>query len=226
MYSAKCGILPDQEWNLCLLHWQADFLPLSHQKSSNYDLWQVSFYGFSFFGDGLFFPQFSSVTQSCLTLRNPMNHSTPGLPVHHQLPEFTQTHVHWVGDAIQPPHPLLSPSPAFKLSQHQGLFQWVNSSHEVAKVWEFFPSSMFLFMKNFYYLTYCSKKFMNLRKKNLYGSPIYEISLISICIHILDVVFSLGAVNSSVPFLQRPTNIRQCLSVYFYSHLLFPNSLL
>ena len=105
-------------------------------------------------------------------------------------------------------------------------FQWVNSSHEVAKVWEFFPSSMFLFMKNFYYLTYCSKKFMNLRKKDLYGSPIYEISLISICIHILDVVFSLCAVNSSVPFLQRPTNIRQCLSVYFYSHLLFPNSLL
>ena len=68
--------------------------------------------------------QFSSVTQSCLTLCNPMNHSTLGLPVHHQLPEFTQTHVHPVGDAIQPSHPLLSPSPpAPNPSQHQGLFQ-------------------------------------------------------------------------------------------------------
>ena len=67
-----------------------------------------------------------------------MNHSTPGLPVHHQLPEFTQAHVHRVGDAIQPPHPLSSPSPpAPNLSQHQGLFQWVNSSHEMAKVLEF-----------------------------------------------------------------------------------------
>ena len=63
-----------------------------------------------------------------------MNRSTPGLPVHHQLPEFTQTHVHWLGDAIQPSHPLSSPSPsAFNLSQHQGLFQWVSSSHQVAK---------------------------------------------------------------------------------------------
>ena len=68
--------------------------------------------------------QFSSVAQSCLTLCNTMNHSTSGLPVHHQLPEFTQTHVHWVNDAIQPSHPLLSPSPlALKLSQHEGLFQ-------------------------------------------------------------------------------------------------------
>ena len=79
--------------------------------------------------------QFSSVTQSCLTLCDPMNHSTSGLPVHHQLPEFTQTHMHWVGDAIQPSHPLSSPSPlAPNPSQHQGLFQCVNSSHEVAKV--------------------------------------------------------------------------------------------
>ena len=70
------------------------------------------------------FIQFSSVAQSCLTLCNPMNHSMPGLPVHHQLPEFTQTHVHRVGDAIQPSHPLLSPSPhAPNPSQHQGLFQ-------------------------------------------------------------------------------------------------------
>ena len=66
----------------------------------------------------------SSVAQSCPTLCNPMNGSTPGLPVHHQLPESTQTHVHWVGDAIQPPHLLSSPStPALNLSQHQGLFQ-------------------------------------------------------------------------------------------------------
>ena len=67
-----------------------------------------------------------------------MNCSMPGLPVHHQLPEFTQTHVHWVGDAIQPSHPRSSPSPpALNLSQHQGLFKWVNSSHQVAKVLEF-----------------------------------------------------------------------------------------
>ena len=76
--------------------------------------------------------QFSSVTQLYPTLCNPMDYSTPGLPVHHQLPEFTQTHVHWVADAIHPSHPLSSPSPAFNLSQHQGLFQWVSSSHQVA----------------------------------------------------------------------------------------------
>ena len=71
--------------------------------------------------------QFSSVAQSCPTLCDPMKRSTPGLPVHHHLPEFTQTHVHWVGDAIQPSHPLLSPSPtAPNPSQHQSLFQWVN----------------------------------------------------------------------------------------------------
>ena len=82
--------------------------------------------------------QFSSVTQSCLTLCDPMNRSTPGLPVHHQLPELTQTHVHRVSDAIQPSRPLSSPSPpAPNPSQHQSLFQWVNSSHEVAKVLEF-----------------------------------------------------------------------------------------
>ena len=81
--------------------------------------------------------QFSSVTQSRPTLCNPINCSMPGLPVHHQLPESTQTHVHWVGDAIQPSHPLLSSSPALNLSQHQGLFQWVSSSYQVAKVLEF-----------------------------------------------------------------------------------------
>ena len=82
--------------------------------------------------------QFTSVAQSCLTLCYPMNHSTPGLSVHHQLPEFTQNHDHQVGDAIQPSHPLSSPSPpALNLSQHQGLFKWVSSSHQVAKVLEF-----------------------------------------------------------------------------------------
>ena len=81
--------------------------------------------------------QFSSVTQLCPTLWDPMHRSTPGLPVHHHLPEFTQTHVHWVSDAIQPSHPLSSPSsPAPNPSQHQSLFQWVNSSHEVVKVLE------------------------------------------------------------------------------------------
>ena len=89
-------------------------------------------------GKILYCTQFSSVAQSCPTLCNPMDCSTPGLPVQCQLLEFTQTYVHWVGDAIQPSHPLLSPSPpAPNPSQHQCLFQWVNSSHEVAKVLDF-----------------------------------------------------------------------------------------
>ena len=86
-------------------------------------------------------PWCGSVQFSCSfvsTLCDPMDCSTPGLPVHHQLLELAQTHVHWVSDAIQPSHPLLSASPpAFSLSQHQGLFQWVSSSHQVAKVLEF-----------------------------------------------------------------------------------------
>ena len=82
--------------------------------------------------------QFSSVIQSCPTLCNPMDCSTPGLPVHHQLLEFTQTHAHWVGEAIRPSHPASSPSPpAFNPSQHQGLFKWVSSFHQVAKLLEF-----------------------------------------------------------------------------------------
>ena len=87
----------------------------------------------------LFSFQFSSVQSlSRVRLCDPMNCSMPGLPVHHQLLEFTQTHIHWVGDAIQPPHPLSYPSPpAPNPSQHQSLFQWVNSLHEVAKVLEF-----------------------------------------------------------------------------------------
>ena len=82
-------------------------------------------------------PHIDSVIQSCPTPCKPMNSSMPGLPVHHQLPEFTQSLVHWVGDAIQPSHPLLSPPPALNLSQHQGLFKWVSSSHPVAKVLDF-----------------------------------------------------------------------------------------
>ena len=82
--------------------------------------------------------QFSSVTQSCPTLCNPMDCSTPGFLVHYQLLEFAQTHVHRVGDGIQPSHPLSSPSsPAFNLSQHQDLFQRVGSLHQEAKVLEF-----------------------------------------------------------------------------------------
>ena len=74
---------------------------------------------------------------SCVQLfTTPMDRSTPGFPVLHHLLEFSKTHVHWVGGAIQPSHPLSSPSPAFILSQHQGLFQWVSSSHQVAKVLE------------------------------------------------------------------------------------------
>ena len=80
----------------------------------------------------------SSFTQLCPTLCDPMNCSIPGLPVHHQLPAFTQTHVHWVGDAIQPSHPLSPPSPpALNLSPHQGLFQWVSSCIRWPKYWSF-----------------------------------------------------------------------------------------
>ena len=86
----------------------------------------------------LYIYQFSSVAQSCPTLCDPMDCSMSGFPVHHQLPELAQTHVHWVNDAIQPSNLLSSPSPpAFNLSQHQGLFKWVSSSHQVAKVLEF-----------------------------------------------------------------------------------------
>ena len=82
--------------------------------------------------------EFSSVTQSCPTLCNPMDCSKPGFPVCHQLLELAQTHVHWVGEAIKPSHPLLSPDPPlFNLPQHQGLFQWVSSSHQVVKILEF-----------------------------------------------------------------------------------------
>ena len=97
--------------------------------------------------------QFSSVVQSCPTHCNPMDCSTPGFPVHHQLSELTQTHVHWASDVIQPSHPLSSPSPpAFNLYQHQGLFQWVSSSRQMAKVLEFqlqHQSFQWIFQTNF-----------------------------------------------------------------------------
>jgi len=98
--------------------------PLPAQVHSNYSHWKTDSVQFSH----------SAVSDSF----NPMDCITPGFPVPHQHPEFSQTHVHWVGDAIQPSHPLSSPPPpAFNLSQHQGLFQWVNSTHQVAKVLEF-----------------------------------------------------------------------------------------
>ena len=129
----------------CSLHW----VLLLRKTIENHSVEPSLFLSLIYFPSKYF--QFRSVTQSCPTLCNPMNRSTPGLPVHHQLPEFTQTHVHRVGDAIQPSHPLSSPSlPAFNLSQHQGLFRWVSSSHQVAKVLEFqlqHQSQYFKFLK-------------------------------------------------------------------------------
>ena len=98
--------------------------------------------------------QFSLVTQSCPTLCDPMDCSTPVFPVHHQLLELTQTHIHQVGDAIQPSHPLSSLSPAFSLSQHHSLFQCVSSSHQVAKILEFqlqYQSFQWIFRTDFLY---------------------------------------------------------------------------
>ena len=107
-----------------MLEWVA--IPFSKRSSQHRNQTRVSYTGGSI--------QFSSVTQSCLTLCDSMDCSTPGFPVHHQL---AQTHVHWVDDAIQLSHPLSSPSPpAFKLSQHQSIFKWVNSLHQVATVLE------------------------------------------------------------------------------------------
>ena len=100
--------------------------------------------------------QFSSVTQLSLTLCDPMDYSTPCFPVHHQLPELTQTHVHQVGDAIQASYPLLPPSPspsALNHFQHQGLFQWVDSSYQVAKILELkLQYQSFQWIFRFYFL--------------------------------------------------------------------------
>ena len=127
------------------LHWDCSCLSMTGMKASAQrpgsiiaQWWLSDVIGWLKIWDSHLGDTFSSVAQSCLTLCNPMDSSMPGLPVHHQLPELTQTHIHWVSDAIQPSHPMSSPSPpAFNLSQHQGLFQWVGSLHQVAKVLEF-----------------------------------------------------------------------------------------
>ena len=125
------GIFPNQGSNPGLPHWDGFFTSWATSKALLYGTGNYSQY----------LPitcRFSSVAQSCPTLCDPMIHSTPGLPVHYQLPEFTQTHIHRVCDAIQPSHPLSFPFPrAPNTSQHQSLFQWVNTSHEVAKILEF-----------------------------------------------------------------------------------------
>jgi len=128
------NLFVEQEWSLRCLE-ETWLLSVSSDLCILDILWVELHSRWPFVSD---FCQFSSVSQSCLTLCDPMECSTPGLPVHHQLPELTQTHVHWVGDAIQKSHPLSSPSPpAFHLSQHQGLCKWVSTSHQVAKVLEF-----------------------------------------------------------------------------------------
>ena len=122
-------ILPYYTWNLCDLFMNFVALIFVFCPGFILNLFLIST-GYSV--------QFSSVTQSCPTLCNPMNCSMPGLPVHHQLLKFTQTHTHWVGDNIQPSRPLSSPSPpALNLSQHKGLLKWVSSPHQVAKVLDF-----------------------------------------------------------------------------------------
>ena len=139
--------------------------------------------------------QVSSVAQSCPTLCDPMNCSTPGLPVHHQLPEFIQIHVHWVSDAIQPSHPLLSPSPpAPNPSQHQSLFQWVNSSHEVPK--------------------YCSFSFSIIPSKEHPG-------LISFRMDWLDLLAVQGILKSLLQHHSSKASILQC-STFFIVQLSHP----
>ena len=124
-----CKEVKLQPWRWALSEF---VLPSVHFLSLRYALdFSLHLYNYSY-------QSFSSVAQSCLTLCDPMDCSTPDLPVNHQLLEFTKTHIHLVSDTIQPSHPLSSPSPPdFNLSQHQGLFQSVSSSHQVAKVLEF-----------------------------------------------------------------------------------------
>ena len=129
-------------WSLSKELWRATATWDHFQPQSLFYEWLANEFSFVEYtrqtgSKGLKMFQFSSVAQSSPILCNPINRSTPSLPVHHQLPEFIQTHVHQVGDPIQPSHPLSSPSPpAPNPSQHQSLFQWINSSHEVAKVLE------------------------------------------------------------------------------------------
>ena len=144
----KCLLLSVDWWYFCLIFFciLADILPSCSincwEKAMDFLVFLLGMHSSSLktkiFSEFIRSDQIRSVAQSCPTLCDPMNRSTPGLPVHHQLLEFTQTHVHGVSDAIQPSHPLSSPSPpAPNPSQHQSLFQRVNSSHEVAKVLEF-----------------------------------------------------------------------------------------
>ena len=127
--------------------WKPDLFKSLDKKHAMINYWNLNKFGSdtlewnsAFFWISGSSVQFSSV-QSLSRVRffaTPWINSTPGLPVHHQLPEFTQTHIHWVSDAIQPSYPLSSPSPPiFNRAKHQGLLQWVNSSHEVAKILEF-----------------------------------------------------------------------------------------
>ena len=137
------------DWELSLTHWTAREVPglvILHRRQRQYEVGKRSILGAWDCFERNFISNYSrsvliefscccSVTQSCLTLCNPMDCSMPGFSVLYYLPEFAQTHVHWVSDAIQPSHPLFPTSPlALNLSQHQGLFQWVSSSHRVAKV--------------------------------------------------------------------------------------------
>ena len=110
---------------------------LTQKSNQGFLYYRQILYHLSYQGSPIFINQFRLVTQSCLTLCDPTDCSTPGFPVHRQLPQLAQTYVHWVGDAIQPSPPLSSPSPpAFNLFQHQGLFQWVTSLHQGAKLLE------------------------------------------------------------------------------------------
>ena len=157
MYSVSCSVMYDSSWP-CLLARQAPLsmgfsrpkywsgshpllLGIFLTQGSNSGLLhckQILYYLSHHRKSIISFSQFSSVTQSCQTIWHPMYCSTPVFPVHHQLRELAQTLVHWVSDAIQPSHPLSSPSlPGFNLSQHQCLFQWVSSLHQLAKVLEF-----------------------------------------------------------------------------------------
>ena len=136
--------------------------------------------------------QFISVTQSCPTLCDPMDCSTPDFPVHHQLPEFAQPHVHRISDTIQPSHSLLSPSPpAFNPSQHQGLFKWISSSHQVAKDWSF---------------SFSTKSFIE-----------YS-GLISFRIHWLDLLVVQGTLKSFLHHHSSKASFVQC-SAFFMVHL-------
>ena len=142
IYHVKMPHFPNSHRNLTQFHKKLSKYfrfncPFFRRSSQHRDWTQISHTAGRFFTSWAT-DQIRSVAQLCPTLCNPMNRSRPGLPVHHQLPEFTETHVHRVSDAIQPSHPLSSPSPpASNPSQHQSLFQWVKSSHEVAKVLEF-----------------------------------------------------------------------------------------